>query len=344
MCNPKSTQILKHVSNNLIHKFLWIILSIWLCFIGISTPLRAVYDESANKITVAITQIVDHPSLDQARLGAIKALADHGYIESPNFKIIYQSAQGSTTIAHQIMQKFMAENPRLIIAISTPSAQVALKTLKNTQIPLVFSSITDPYAAGLLTIDETSSLITGCVDTPPLADIIKMIQDFLPNIKKIGVIYSTSEINSTKTIEDFKNLLKKQNIQCEEAIANSSGEISMAVTSLINKVDAIFIPADNVAFSALDAIIRITQNAKMPVFTSDPDAVRKGLLACIGYDQYSVGYTAGELASEILNGKYPKELPVKRPDKKSFLINELVLQNLKIIVPPSYQNKMTMIK
>ena len=345
MCNPTSVTSATANVKQIIQKFVWVILGMALCFTVMTSDAKASAETNTDKILIAITQIVDHPALDQARKGVIAALAKHGYVEHRNIEISYQSAQGSTATASQIIQKFMAQSPRLIVALSTPSAQVALKAVKNAHIPVIFSSVTDPYAAGLLNVNETSSeYITGSIDTPPLDDIVTMMQNFMPKLAKVGVIYSSSEINSVKVVADLKTILTARSIHLEEAIANNSGQVGSALSYLADKVDAIFVPADNVIFSALDSFVRTNETTALPLFTSDPDAVRKGLLGCIGYNQEDVGYAAGELAAQVLKGVHLKDLPVRKPSRKLIVINENTMKVLKLSLPVAYKDTAQLVK
>ena len=269
--------------------------------------------------TIAITQIVEHPSLSQAKQGIIDELQDHGYTEGKNLTIIDKNAQGAIANAMLIAKNFVQLKPDAIVPISTPSAQSAIKAAIGTDIPVVFSSVTDPVAAGLvLDMEKPKKNITGAIDYPLIKEEIDLIKHYIPNIKTIGFLYSTGEANSIKTISFMKKEIEGKIDYIDSQIA-SSHQVSQAIESLIGKVDAIYVPSDNVIFSAMPKLVQMSRKYKIPVFSSDPDSVKSGVLACIGYTQYEVGRTAGKLLVRVLNGE--RNLKVEKPAKSQIFIN-----------------------
>lgn len=269
--------------------------------------------------TIAITQIVEHPSLSQAKQGIIDELQNHGYAEGKNLIIIDKNAQGAIANAMLIAKQFVQLKPDAIVPISTSSAQSVIKASTGTNIPVVFSSVTDPVAAGLISDMETPKQnITGAIDYPLIKEEIDLIKYYIPNIKTIGFLYSTGEANSIRTISLMKKEIDGKIDYIDSQIA-SSHQVSQAIESLIGKVDAIYIPSDNVIFSAMPKLVQMSRKHKIPVFSSDPDSVKSGVLACIGYTQYEVGRTAGKLLVGVLNGA--RNLKVEKPAKSQIFIN-----------------------
>lgn len=269
--------------------------------------------------TIAITQIVEHPSLSQAKQGIIDELQGHGYMEGKNLTIIDKNAQGAIANAMLIAKQFVQLKPDAIVPISTPSAQSVIKAAAGTDIPVVFSSVTDPVAAGLfLDMEKSKKNITGAIDYPLIKEEIGLIKHYIPNIKTIGFLYSTGEANSIKTISLMKKEIEGKIDYIDSQIA-SSHQVGQAIGSLVGKVDAIYIPSDNVIFSAMPKLVQMSRKHKIPVFSSDPDSVKSGVLACIGYTQYEVGRTAGRLLARVLNGE--RDLKVEKPAKSQIFIN-----------------------
>jgi len=269
--------------------------------------------------TIAITEIVEHPSLSQAKQGIIEELQDQGYAEGKNLVIIDKNAQGAIANAMLIAKKFVQLKPDVIVPISTPSAQSVIKAATDTEIPVVFSSVTDPVAAGLvLDVETPKKNITGAIDYPLIKEEVGLIKHYIPNIKTIGFLYSTGEANSIKTISLMKKEIEGTIDYIDSQIA-SSHQVSQAIESLIGKVDAIYIPSDNVIFSAMPKLVQMSRKHKLPVFSSDPDSVKSGVLACVGYTQYEVGRTAGKLIARVLNGE--RNLKIEKPTKSQIFIN-----------------------
>jgi putative ABC transport system substrate-binding protein len=282
--------------------------------------------------TVAITQIVEHPALTQAYHGVIAGLKEQGFVEGKNLKIIHDNAHGNITTAAQIAQKFVSLSPDVIVPISTPSAQAVFSADTKANIPIVFSTVTDPVAAQLVpSLKHPGGHVTGAIDLPPLAEQLKIIREILPHAKKLGVLYNAAEINSVRMIEQLK--AANGGLTIIEAHASSSNEVSTATLSLIGKVDAIYVPMDNTVISAINVVLKIATKNHLAVFTSDHDSVEQGALAALAYDQYDVGHIAGKMVAEVLNGKNPGTIDVASPPKASLYINKSIAEQLKIKIP-----------
>lgn len=306
-------------------------LSLLFVFTFIFLSLNIKYSHASDPKIVAITEIVEHPSLMQAKQGILDELKAAGYEEGKNLKIIDKNAQGAIANAMLIAKQFVVSMPDAIVPISTSSAQSVLKAVSGTDIPVVFSSVTDPVAAGLISdIETTKENLTGAMDYPLIKEEIELIKEYIPDAKVIGFLYSTGEANSVKTISLMKKEIEGK-MQYVEAQVASSHQISQAMESLIGKVDAIYIPSDNVVFSAMPKLVQMSRKHKVPVFSSDPDSVKAGVLACIGYTQYEVGRTAGKLLVRVLNGE--RELKIEKPAKAQIFINEKTAQIMGLGVP-----------
>ncbi len=313
----------KLFSNNLLQK----ILSSF--FIGLVLLVSSVVAD--HQKVIAITQIVEHPSLEEAKRGILDVLLEHGYIVDQNLKIIDQCAQNSISNATLIAKKFISINPDVIIPISTPSAQSVINSARDTNIPVVFSSVTDPVASGLVqTLDVPMKNVTGAIDSPLIDEEIILIQELVPNIKNIGFIYNSGETNSVKTIALFKQAIAGKIKYTDSTIVNSN-QLAQAIESLVGKVDAIYIPSDNTVFSAMAKLIQLSNKYKLPVFSSDPDSVKQGILACVGYTQYEVGRVAGTLALRILEGE--RYIAIEKPSKAEIFINKKSADIMNITIP-----------
>ena len=275
---------------------------------------------AGDKKVVAITEIVEHPSLEQAKRGIIDVLQENGYEIGRNLEIVDKNAQGAIANALLIAKQFVSLAPDAIVQISTPSAQAAIKAVNGTDIPLAFSSVTDPVAAGLvMDFASTGANITGAIDYPLIDEEIELIHKLLPNAKTIGFLYSAGEANSVKTIELMKKAVQGRFEYIDSQVANSN-QIGQAITALVGRVDAIYIPSDNTIFSAMPKLVQMSRKRKLPVFSSDPDSVKQGVLACVGYTQYEVGRTAGQLLVRVLAGE--RTIAIKKPDTAQIFINQ----------------------
>lgn len=311
----------KSNTNTLLKLSSTIIMKLSLSFVFVFFSLLSYTNNSLaiDTKTIAITEIVEHPSLLQAKQGVIDELRDNGYEEGKNLIVIDKNAQGAIANAMLIAKKFVQLKPDAIVPISTPSAQSTIKAVAGTDIPVVFSSVTDPVAAGLVSnMKEAKENITGAIDYPLIEEEMALIKHYIPSIKTIGFLYSTGEANSVKTIDLMKKAIDGKIDYIDSQVA-SSHQVSQAIESLIGKVDAIYIPSDNVVFSAMPKLVQMSRKYKLPVFSSDPDSVKSGVLACVGYTQYEVGRTAGRLLVRVFNGE--RNLKVESPAKVQIFIN-----------------------
>lgn len=270
---------------------------------------------------VAITAIVEHPALDAVRDGVIKQLEKDGYVEGKNLKVKYQSAQGNTSTAAQIARQFIGEKPDAIVAIATPSAQAVVAATKS--IPVVFAAITDPVAAQLVKGKEPSGTnVTGVSDVLELQPQIDLIKKIVPNVKKVGVVYNPGEANSAVVVKQLKAILKDQGITLVEASAPRSVDVSSAARSLIGKVDAIYTTTDNNVVSAYEALVKVGNEADIPLIASDTASVERGAVAALGLNYYNLGEQSGALVTRILKGEKAGDIAYETSKNLSLHLNK----------------------
>lgn len=287
--------------------------------------------------TVAITQITDHPAADAVREGVIAALKDNGYVEGENLKLIYESAQGSPVTATQIAKKFVALKPDVLVPITTPSTQAMVKVDKNYAIPIVFAAVTDPIASGVVTsLTQPGGYITGSTDAAPIKQQLEVFKKIFPHLKTLGVIYNPGDSSSATPLKEARTLSKEMEITLVEATAFKTSDVPAAVQQLAGKkVDAIFVPLDNTILAALESVLKIAFQHKIPVFTSDSDSVAQGALASSGYTHFDTGYSAGKIVVQVLQGANPGEIPVAKPYDLNVYINPRTAAKLNLIIPES---------
>jgi putative ABC transport system substrate-binding protein len=286
---------------------------------------------ATQKKLIAITEIVEHPSLQQAKEGILDALKENGFEIGKNLEVIEKNAQSSIANALMIAKQFISLKPDAIVPISTPSAQAVVKAAGNKGIPVIFSSVTDPVAAGLVQdLAIATKDVSGAMDYPLIEEEVSLILSMIPSAKKIGFLYNTGEANSVKTIELLKEAIKGKLEYIDSPMANSN-QIVQSVSALVGKVDVIYIPSDNTVFASMPKLVQLSRQHKIPVFSSDPDSVKQGVLACIGYTQYEVGRTAGKILARVLKGE--NMVNVGKPEKVQIFINKITADSMGIVVP-----------
>ncbi|MEN3929956.1 ABC transporter substrate-binding protein [Microvirga sp. W0021] len=292
---------------------------------------------AAEPSLVAISSIVDHPALNAIRDGIQDELKAKGYDDS-KVKIIFQNAQGQPSIATQIARKFVGDNPAVIVAISTPSAQAAMAATKD--IPIVFSAVTDPVAAKLIDdADKPGGNVTGTSDRAPLAEQIDLIKEMTPQAKTIGVIYNPGEANSVVSISQFKEIAAQKGYKVVDGPATKSADVQAAARSLVGKADVIYVPTDNTIISALESAIRVTNNAKIPLYTGDTDSVMRGAIASLGFNYYDMGKQTGDQVIAILEGQKISDLPVRYGKGSELYLNSKTAKTIGLVIPEDLLKK-----
>ena len=282
--------------------------------------------------TVGVTAIVDHPALDSVRKGVQDELKALGWEEGKNLKLTYQSAQGNTATAGQIARKFAGDKVDAIVAIATPSAQAAVAATKN--IPVVFTAVTDPVAAKLVKDWKPSGTnVTGVSDALPLAAQMDLLLKVKPDAKRVGYVYSPGEVNSTIVLKELKAELQKRGMTVAEAAAPRTVDIPSAAKSLVGKVDVIYTTTDNNVVSAYESMVRVAQEAKLPLVAADTDSVKRGATAALGMNYYDLGRQAGKMVDRILKGTKPGEIAPEVGAKMSLMVNPEAAQKQGITLP-----------
>ena len=282
----------------------------------LATPFAA---GAAEQKSVAVTAIVEHPALDSVRDGVRAALEQAGY-SGDNLKWQYQSAQGNTATAAQIARKFIGDRPDAIVAIATPSAQAVVASTKS--VPVVFAAVTDPVAAQLVRNWEASGTnVTGVSDELELDRQMELVKRVIPDAKRVGMVYNPGEANSVVVVKELKELLPKMGLSLVEASAPRSVDVSSAARSLVGKVDAIYTNTDNNVVSAYEALVKVGNDAKIPLIASDTDSVKRGAIAALGIDYYQHGIQAGELVVRLLKGEEPGSIAPQKTAELSLFIN-----------------------
>ncbi|HRF62127.1 MAG TPA: ABC transporter substrate-binding protein [Candidatus Competibacter sp.] len=282
--------------------------------------------------TVALTQIVEHPSLDAARHGILDELAAAGYTPGQNLKIDYQNAQGNPITAAQIARKFVGDRPDVIVTITTPSAQAVVAATR--ELPVVFCSVSDPLGAKLVNnLAKPGGNVTGTSDLSPIAEQLDLIRELSPDVKKLGILYNPGEANSVSLVALLKTQASGKGLQVIEATAPKSGDVLSAARQLAGKAEAIYIPLDNTVVSALEAVIKVGRDARIPVYSADTDSVGRGTVASLGFDYYDVGHQTGQQVVRILRGEKPGDIPVERVKKLNLYINLQAAEAMGVTIP-----------
>lgn len=285
---------------------------------------------------IGVVQFAPHPSLDNCYEGFVQGLKQEGFEEGKNLKIDFQNAQGEFATASQISSKFASDKKDLILGIATPAAQAAYNAAQG-KVPVVYSAVNDPVGAQLAGADGTNIAgVTGTQDVLPVDAQLKMIRTLMPDAKKIGILYTTSEANSVYTIETYKTLAVNYGFEIVPKGIAEASDLALAIDALLPTVDCVSNMTDNTVVNNLPILLEKANAAKKPVFGSEVEQVANGCAATFGVDYVKLGIENGVMAAKILKGEKAENIPLKEFEESSFSYNSKVLAELGIHADAAY--------
>ena len=288
---------------------------------------------TSDQKVVGIVQLVEHDALDAANKGFRDALKERGYEEGKNLKIDNQNAQADQSNLQNIGQRFVSNHVDLIYAIATPAAQTVANLTKD--IPIVGSAITYYVGAKLVkSNDVPGGNVTGTSDMNPIKDQVDLLIKLCPDAKTIGCVYTSSEVNSEIQFKAMKEYAESKGLKVEAATISNVNDIQQAAQSLVGKVDAFYLPTDNVIASSMPTLISVTEAAKKPVICGESNMVKAGGLATYGVDYYELGRQSGFMAADILDGKSkPADMKIEFAKVLKAVVNKANADKLGITIP-----------
>lgn len=303
---------------------------------GAQAPAEEGKTDVAGKVyEVGIIQLADHIALDRARDGFEEALAEAGFVDGENIRIDFKNAQNDQSNLSTIAQQFAADDKDLVCTIATQAA-VAMAS-SSQDIPIVGTAITDYEAANLVASNEApAGNVTGVSDLNPVAEQVDLLTEIMPDVKTVGVIYTSSEENSRIQVELFKEAAEAKGIKVKEATVTNVNDIQQAATNLVRDVEAVYVPTDNTMATAISNLTRITDEAGIPVFAGEVAHLEGGAMATLSIDYFDLGKQTGEMAAKILKGEAdPATTPIELSREFKVVVNQDAADKLGIEIPES---------
>ena len=280
---------------------------------------------------IGVSQIVEHPALDDAKKGFEDAIKKSG------LKVEFDDKNANKDMSAQtmIMQQFKNDKKDLVFAISTPTAQAAMAQI-DPATPIVFASVSDPAGAGLV----GKSNITGTSGAPEIESNLKLIKEAFPNAKKIGVLYNTSEQNSVVQVKMLKELAPKYGFEVIAESSTNANEMVSALAKISKEIDVFYAIQDSTLVTYFKNLSEKMNEQKIPIIGSNEVYTNLGGLISQGTTDYQIGYRAGEMAVEILkNGKKPSDIKIESVQMPTISINKANMELLGIKLPESVLSK-----
>ena len=283
--------------------------------------------------TIGVGQFAQHGSLDNCYEGLVAGLAEAGLVVGENLKIDLQNAQADMGIAQQIAAQFAGNRVDMMIGIATPMAQACYNAASGA-IPTVFTAVTDPVAAGFAAENGAAlGNVTGTSDALPIEAQLKTIRALMPDAKKIGILYTTSEVNSLSAIAQYKALAPQYGFEIVESGVSTIADIPLALDALLGKVDCLSNLTDNTVVSALALVLDKANTARKPVFGSEIEQVKLGCVASEGLDYLALGRQTGLMAARVLKGEAAADIPYEIITEPSLYVNSAMLKAFGLTLP-----------
>ena len=307
-------------------------------FVGVgmvfSSFLFACSHKDSDVKTIGVLQYMEHGALDAAYEGFIAGLAEEGYIEGENIKIDLKNAHGNLTTAQTIANQYVSDDVDMMFAIATQAVQSAYNATKD--IPILMTAVTDPVEAGVVKDwNQSGTNVTGTSDLTPVAKQMELITELVPEAKTVGVIYTTSEVNSEVQVKMAEEAASNLGLQVIRVGVTTVNDIPQAVASVIDKVDAMYAPTDNLIASSMPVLWNACLDKKVPIVAGVDTMVIDGGIATEGIDYYQLGYETGLMAAQVLEGKDPSTMPINTLQNTTLIVNQKNAEAIGLSIPDS---------
>ena len=284
-------------------------------------------------VKIGILQYVTHPALDEIYAGIKQGLSDEGYSKA---KLNFYNAQADQSKVTTMSGQLVDQKNNVLIGIATPSVQGLANATSD--IPVIMGAVSDPVGAKLIkNVKKPEGNVTGVSDKFPVDKEVELIKALTPDVKKIGILYSSSEDNSKSQVAAFKKVAAEKGYDVSEYAVSSTNDITTTVNVALSKVDAIYVPVDNTIASAFPTVIELSNAAKKPVFPSVDTMVTQGGLAAVTINQHDLGVATGKMAAQVLKGKKVSELPVAFYNMTTPVVNRETAKTLGITIPEKFK-------
>lgn len=261
--------------------------------------------------TIGIFQVNNALTLNDTRAGFMKAMEDVGLINGENIKFILRDGKGDISEVQKIAGEFVDQKVDMILALSTPCFQAALRATRD--IPIVFSSVANPYLAGAgMTAEDHLNNVSGVSSKGPIKESLVFIKRIIPEAKRIGTLWTPSELNSNYYLELAREGAEELGFEIVSVPIANSSEVLFSTQVLINKkIDAICQISDNTINSAFEALGNVAGENSIPLFGGYPSFTQYGACAAMGWDFYDMGYKTGKIAIRVKNGENVADIPIQ---------------------------------
>lgn len=287
--------------------------------------------QKSKEVRVGVLTLMRHPALDEIYRGYKAGLAKSGY----KVKIDYQNANNDQSNLKTMAEKLVNSQDQVLFGITTPSSQALANATKKK--PIVLGAVTDPKEAGLVKNNKRpGGNITGVSDRAPIKQQLKLIQRFLPRLKTLGIIYTSSDSSAVSGYKQIVSYCKQMGINYKAYSISNSNDLNQVSQQMLTQVDAVIVPTDNTIAGAMQTLVKNANAAKKPVFPAAGTMVKDGGLATYSVDQYQLGLIGAKMTVQILQGKKPGNMAIRYVEHGTPYLNLKEAKKLGIKVSASF--------
>lgn len=322
-------------------KRMYTLIALLLTFLGV-----AFFSENGGLVKrrvprVGVLTLMHHPALDQIYKGFVDELAREGYHDGKNIQIEYQNANGDQSNLKTMASKLVNDNCNVIYSITTPAAQAAANS--TSKIPIVLGAVTDPKGAGLVKDNRhPGGNISGVSDQSPIKEQLNLVKEFMPHLKTLGVIYTSSDASAVAGHQQIQQECKKMGIRLKSYSIANSNDLNQVSEQMLQEVDAVVVPTDNTIAGAMQTLVKNANAANKPVFPAAASMVKQGGLATYSVNQYQLGVRGAKMTVAILKGKKPANMPIQYVRHGDPVLNLKQARRLHIQVPKQFEREAKM--
>jgi len=291
----------------------------------------------AEEKTIAIANFGDHPALQLVIDGLKESMAERGFDE---VTFTYDQVNWERNVIPQMLSKIAADKPDVVVTITTPVTQTAVRALQDPATPVVFAAVQDPVTAGVVpSWDSAGENMTGAANLVDMDGTLAFIKELLPDLTRLGVPYNPGDDADNALRERLVEFAPDYGVELVLVGVDNVNDLPQRIQSLNGKVDAVYVFPSNLFQPATAQIAAITDRMGVPAFNGLPAPVEKGeMLASYSVDWPKIGASAAGIIEQIFNGASVSDIPptVPTPEDHSVVISKEQAERWGVTVPDAY--------
>jgi len=308
-------------------------------FAVLALSLMAASSVAAAPRTVAIASFGEHPALQEVVDGLKESMAAHGFKEGQDVAYTFTHVNWERNLIPQMLRKVAADKPAVIVTITTPVTQAAVRAIGGSGIPIVFTAIQDPVAAGVIpNWTSPSEIMTGVSNIVDMGRQIDFIKTLLPGAKRLGLPFNPGDDADNGLRARALEVAPKHGIELVSVAIDNTNDLPQRMQAFDGKVDAIYVIPSNLFQPVTSQIAALTARMKIPTFNGLPAPVLKAeMLASYSVSFRKTGESTAAIVERILNGAKVSEIPPSVPTAQDYktVISRSQLEKLGIALPAS---------